>query len=200
MLVSERKARLRLAERTRWRECGPTPERARRSDMTQDRFLSAFPPIPGRRIALYASSRGEVGTERIRARCLAAGALLHYPRAEDGGDLVFYRHREGDGWVRGRFGIREPVVPSGSSGLRDGFDLVVVPGLAFDALGRRLGQGHGYYDRFLSGLAEGTVRIGLAYGWQLVPEVPVEPWDVPVDVVVTDEGVIRVSRGIFADA
>jgi 5-formyltetrahydrofolate cyclo-ligase len=71
---------------------------------------------------------------------------------------------------------------------------VVVPGVAFDRKGRRLGQGFGYYDRFLGALPEGVTRVGLAFWHQVVPEVPVDAWDVPVHALVTEEGVIRAAR------
>jgi 5-formyltetrahydrofolate cyclo-ligase len=145
-------------------------------------------------VALYAAMRGEVGTDLVRSRCLAAGVHLFYPRATGDGELSFFRHREGDGWVAGRFGIREPRRLPGEEGVRGGFDLVVVPGLAFDSRGRRLGQGYGCYDRFLAALDGTAVTVGLAFSWQLVPEVPVDEWDVPVDAVVTEDGIIRVSR------
>ncbi len=194
MLVKQRKASLRLTERSRVRAGGmPAAERARQSAAAQERFLSAFPPIPGRRVALYAAMRGEVGTERIRSRCLAGGVLLYYPRVMEDGELSFFRHREGDGWVPGPYGIREPQAAPGDQGARDGFDLVVVPGLAFDAAGRRLGQGYGYYDRFLAALGGASLSVGLAFSWQIVPEVPVDAWDVPVDAVVTEDGIIRAS-------
>lgn len=190
MFVGERKAHLRLRERGRAGAGNPDPERSERSLRVQDRFLATFPPGPGRKIALYVAMRGEVETDRIRDRCLAAGALLYYPRMWDDGNLTFFRHEENDGWEQGKFGIREPLVAPGRKGTRNGFDLVVVPGLAFDASGWRLGRGHGYYDRFLSGLGGTALTVGLAFSWQLVPEVPVEAWDVPVDAVVTEDSVL----------
>ncbi len=193
MFVGERKALLRLNERRRFAPGEPDRERARKSLLVQECFLSAFPPAKGSRIALYSAARGEVGTDGIRSRCLAVGALLFYSRMSGDGNLTFFRHEENDGWVLGRFGIREPVVLPGREGIRGGFDLIVVPGLAFDASGRRLGQGHGYYDRFLHGLGGKGVKVGLAFSWQLVPEVPVEAWDVPVDAVVTENGVVGLA-------
>ncbi len=194
MLVKQRKASLRLTERSRLRlDRKSAAERGGRSAAAQDHFLSAFPPIPGRRVALYAAMRAEVGTERIRSRCLAAGVLLYYPRVMEDGELSFFRHREGDGWTPGPYGIREPLAGDGDRGVRAGFDLVVVPGLAFDAAGRRLGQGYGYYDRFLASLGGTSLSVGLAFSWQIVPEVPVDAWDVPVDAVVTEDGIIRAS-------
>ncbi|HEU5359714.1 MAG TPA: 5-formyltetrahydrofolate cyclo-ligase [Candidatus Deferrimicrobiaceae bacterium] len=194
MVVEDRKAFLRLNERRRFGTGEPDRDRAARSLQVQEHFLSVFPPAPGLKIALYSAMRGEVGTDRIRERCLADGAWVYYPRMVEDGNLTFFRHEEKDEWVPGRFGIREPHVPPGAEGIRKGFNLVVVPGLAFDAAGRRLGRGHGYYDRFLFGLGGTAVAVGLAFSWQLVPEVPVDAWDVPVDAVVTENGVV--GRGI----
>jgi 5-formyltetrahydrofolate cyclo-ligase len=75
---------------------------------------------------------------------------------------------------------------------------VVVPGVAFDRKGRRLGHGYGYYDRFLATLPDEAVRVGIAFLHQVVPEVPVDAWDVPVHSLVTEEGVIRVDPGAGA--
>lgn len=193
MFVGERKALLRLNERRRFGPGELDRERARKSILVQERFLSVFPLEEGRRVALYSAVRGEVGTDLIRERCLAAGALLYYPRMSEDGSLTFFLHEQNDGWEPGRFGIREPIVLPGREGIRGGFDLVIVPGLAFDAAGRRLGQGHGYYDRFLLGLGGKGVTVGLAFSWQMVSEVPVDAWDVPVDAVVTENGVVGLA-------
>ncbi|OGP77334.1 MAG: 5-formyltetrahydrofolate cyclo-ligase [Deltaproteobacteria bacterium RBG_16_64_85] len=194
MLMAERKAQLRRTERNRRRLCGQKETFAGKSIAAQEKFLAAFPPESGGKAALYAAVGGEVGTERIRARYLTAGALLFYPRVMEDGNLSFFPDGGDDGWVRGKYGLLEPRVPPGVAGLRNGFDLVVVPGVAFDAMGRRLGKGYGYYDRFLSGLSKTAVTVGLAFSRQLLPEVPVESWDIPVDVVVTEDGIIGLSR------
>jgi len=194
MLVAERKAQLRRTERNRRRLCRQEETLAGKSIAAQEKFLAAFPPEPGGTVALYAAVGGEVGTSLLRARYLAAGAILFYPRVMEDGNLSFFPGGGDDGWVRGKYGLLEPQVPPGAAGLRSGFNLVVVPGMAFDAMGRRLGKGYGYYDRFLAGLAGTAVTVGLAFSRQLLPEVPVDAWDVPVDVVVTEDGVIRVSR------
>jgi 5-formyltetrahydrofolate cyclo-ligase len=97
-------------------------------------------------------------------------------------------------WERGPFGIPEPPrrEPGEGADLGPGDfpALVIVPGLAFDREGRRLGRGRAYYDRFLAEL-ETTGRpfctMGLCTPCQLVPEVPAEPWDRPVDCLCTGE-------------
>jgi 5-formyltetrahydrofolate cyclo-ligase len=68
-------------------------------------------------------------------------------------------------------------------------DVVVVPGLAFTADGHRLGQGGGWYDRFLVGVRDDCVTIGVCFHEQLLDEVPIEPHDIALDHVVTDRGV-----------
>lgn len=190
MLVEERKASLRQARR----ECGPARSATRAGARAQANFLREFPPRSGVAIALYNAVRGEVSTDVIRRAYLDAGAALYYPRVGGGGKLVFLPHRDGDPWEEGPYGIPEPARAPGRRPRTSGFDLVVVPGVAFDRAGRRLGHGFGYYDRFLGGLPEGVPRIGLAYAGQVVPEVPVDAWDVPVHALVTEEGVIRVRH------
>jgi 5-formyltetrahydrofolate cyclo-ligase len=94
----------------------------------------------------------------------------------------------------GRFGILEPkqnirnnpqyhVIP-------EQLDVVIVPGLAFDRSGNRLGRGRGYYDRFLSQFTSKTLLIGLAFECQIVEQIPVDTWDFPVSVVITENRII----------
>ncbi len=193
MLVYELKSHLRRTERDRWLRGTAEEQLLARSIAAQDNLLSAFPPGPGKKVALYSAMDTEVRTDRIRSRCLAVGAVPFYPRVMEDGGLAFFPDAGDAAWVRGRYGLLEPAVPAGEEGLRRGFDLVVVPGMAFDASGRRLGKGFGYYDRFLAGLDPATITVGLAFSWQMVPEVPVEPWDVPVLAVATEEGVLRTA-------
>jgi 5-formyltetrahydrofolate cyclo-ligase len=70
-------------------------------------------------------------------------------------------------------------------------DVVIVPGLAFTSAGQRLGQGGGWYDRFLASVRDDCVTIGVAFAPQIVDELPTEAHDVALDVIVTDAGVLR---------
>ncbi len=191
MLVEERKALLRKACRDLVRRMEHPVSTLHASARAQEHFLASFPPRPGMSLALYNSIRGEVGTERIREAYLAAGATLYYPRVAGKGALAFYPHWNGDEWEKGPYGIFEPSRLRGRLPRTGGFDLVLVPGVAFDRKGGRLGHGFGYYDRFLGGLAESVSLVGLAYSHQVVREVPVDEWDVFVHALVTEEGVIR---------
>jgi len=194
MLALVRKEILRRESRIRMRERAESPVSADAGDRAQDHFLREFPPLAGRNAALYCAMAGEVPTERIRRAYLASGVRLYYPRVTGRGTLAFYPHRDGDGWETGPYGIPEPSSPAGAEPRLSGWDIIVVPGLAFDRRGNRLGHGFGYYDRFLGGLPESVPRVGLAWASQRIPEVPVDAWDVPVHALVTEDGVIRAVK------
>jgi 5-formyltetrahydrofolate cyclo-ligase len=90
-----------------------------------------------------------------------------------------------------RFGIDEPV---DAEPVRvDDLDVVVVPAVAVDRLGNRLGFGAGYYDRTLAGRRPGTLVVAAVFSVQVLDEITPRSWDVPVDVVVTDAEVIRTA-------
>lgn len=94
---------------------------------------------------------------------------------------------------RGHYGILEPKKEALRPHNPEEIDLVLVPGVAFDLKGNRLGYGGGYYDRFFALLKPGTPLVSLVFDLQVVSQVPVEKWDQPVWAVVTEKRVIRVS-------
>lgn len=144
------------------------------------------------RLSLYASFQNEVLTDDIFQKAVEEGKEVYYPRVVDGKDrhLAFFKVAGLKGLAPGRYDIPEPPEDADRSG-PDAFDLVVVPGVAFDARGSRLGYGKGYYDRAL-GAFDGHI-IGLAYDFQVIEgEIPVESHDVSVSAIVTEKRIIRV--------
>jgi 5-formyltetrahydrofolate cyclo-ligase len=90
--------------------------------------------------------------------------------------------------VIGKFGVREPAAACEEIALNQ-FDLVLVPGVAFDLQGHRLGRGQGFYDRIL---AEATgIKCGLAYDFQLLEEIPTEPHDAKMDFIFTPSRCVK---------
>ncbi len=157
-------------------------------------FLEALPAWrSARSIAGYCAVRGELGVGPLLEDARARGVRVALPRVEDspdGGSRLAFHPWDGEPLWPGAYGIPEPSrspseIPPGS------FDLLLVPGLAFDRAGRRLGQGGGFYDQVLAAREPGLGRglaIGIAWEWQLVDAVPVDPWDQPVDRLLTDTG------------
>ncbi|MBO85927.1 MAG: 5-formyltetrahydrofolate cyclo-ligase [Deltaproteobacteria bacterium] len=139
-------------------------------------------------VGLYQSLAGEVD---LSALLVAAGAkALVWPVVVQRGAPLEYR--EGPPTVRGPYGILEPRADARLVPLYE-LDLVVVPGLAFDAMGGRLGQGGGFYDRTL--LHTDAIRVGVCFRDQMVPSVPVGAQDSSMDIVVLEDRMIRAARG-----
>jgi 5-formyltetrahydrofolate cyclo-ligase len=90
---------------------------------------------------------------------------------------------------KGRFGIPEPAVPEFAA--EDELDLIIVPGVAFDCAGHRLGRGGGFYDRLLP--QYDAVRIGLCFGFQCLQTVPSEEHDIRMDWVVTEIRILKIA-------
>lgn len=94
----------------------------------------------------------------------------------------------------GEFGIPEPTLDSGHMYVEDGTEdtLVIVPGLAFDRHGNRIGRGKGYYDRFLGKSSmKGATVVGVCWNLQILEAVPVESHDMPMDWLCHEEGFVR---------
>ena len=135
-------------------------------------------------IACYVSRHEEPPTDVLRERLLDCGAQVLLPRI-DGEGLVWVRESPDTTWDVNRWNIAEPIGPAfeGSPGVW------IIPGLAIDADGYRLGQGGGYFDRALADIGDDTLVIGIVFESECVSELPRELHDRGVDVVVTPDRV-----------
>jgi 5-formyltetrahydrofolate cyclo-ligase len=93
--------------------------------------------------------------------------------------------------VVGKFGLREPASTCAEIPL-DKFDLILVPGMAFDLSGNRLGRGFGFYDRLLERAA--GIKCGVAYDFQLLAKIPSEPHDAKVNFILTPDRCLKAAR------
>ena len=130
----------------------------------------------------YLSFNQEVRTAPIVARAWADGKRVAVPKVIDG-ELVFIWLENFDALGEGYFGISEPK--ENGPVATDEAALMLMPGLAFDRRGRRLGYGGGYYDRYLQAHPHHPT-IALCYDFQLVDALVAEAHDVPVDAVISD--------------
>ena len=187
--MAKAKADLRVAVLGR-REALPEGERASLSR----RILAEVLDLPSYRrsgvVLAYASFGSELTTGEFLRRVLEDGKVLLLPRVEHNG-LRLYEVRD---VVRdlapGTWGIREPVPNRCPDVDPASVGFALVPGVAFDRSGLRLGYGGGFYDRLLKdGLPNSTPLVSGAFEVQIVDEVPVDPHDAPVDTVVTEKGI-----------
>ncbi len=164
--------------------------RAAASSVIADEVMQLLARVPaGSVVALYAPKGTEVDTARIDAFARARGLVVAYPRVETGRRLGFHASTI-DALVPGAYGLREPVGDAATAMALSDIAAFVIPGLAFDRAGGRIGWGRGYYDATLAAAPQ-ALRIGLAFECQVVESVPHDPHDVRLHYVVTEAAVYR---------
>lgn len=166
-------------------------ERAERSRRAQAALIGSHWFQKADTVMLYLPFRGEVETGMLAGAARAAGKRLVLPRVQKEPRRLWLHLWEGEP-VAGAYGILEPsaewpLVEPGEIGL------AVVPGVAFDPAGNRLGYGGGYYDRTLPLLTR-AATVALAYAFQVVEALPAEAHDIPLDGIASDRGLIICPR------
>ena len=138
-------------------------------------------------VMFYVSLQDEVDTLVMIDEALKAGKRIVVPviLKKEKKLIAGEIHNRLEDLESQHFGIYQPRQDRVKEVPLDDIDLVVVPGVAFDRNNIRLGRGHGYYDRFLSGLPKSTKTIGLAFDFQVLEYLPQDPHDVPVSTIIT---------------
>lgn len=161
------------------------------------RLASNYKPFrQSQRIAFYYAMRGEMDSTPILQLALQAGKstylpiLSHYPANR----LWFAPYSHSKKFTINCFGIPEPRFKHRQLIKPWALDMVFVPLIAFDRMGHRIGMGGGYYDRTfayrkLRSQLQGPKLIGLAHEFQLVSKLSTNPWDIPLDAVITEESI-----------
>lgn len=191
-LTQEAKARIRRDALAR-RDALSSDDRARASAAIRDHLVALDAVAHARTLLGFASFGTEVQLDPLLRDRIAHGVGVFLPYIASMSPPVLEVVRVTDldrDLVPARMGIREPD-PDGRRPARvDRLDVVIAPGVAFDAGGRRLGYGGGFYDLLLPRLRPGTPVIAVAFATQVVEAVPATARDVAVDLIVTEEGVL----------
>ena len=135
-------------------------------------------------ILLYHSLPDELSTHQVIDRWVELGKTIYLP-VVIGDDLVVRRYSR-EAMQQGEFNIMEPT---GADTDTDVLQLIIVPGVAFDSAGNRLGRGKGYYDRLLS--RTHATCIGVCYKCQLLPSIPAEAHDKVMHYIITPDGIAK---------
>jgi 5-formyltetrahydrofolate cyclo-ligase len=142
----------------------------------------------------YVDFNSEVRTRRFLSAALGGDKRIVVPYCLDQ-DLGLFLLESMEELAPGTWGILEPKGELRRSGDRrvdaSQLDLVIVPGVAFDRTGARLGHGRGYYDRLLAGVRPDCALVALAFECQVFSQIPTEPHDVGMHAVITEKGVYR---------
>lgn len=150
-----------------------------------------------RRVAFYLANDGELDPQPLLQRARAMGKECFLPMLRPVGDdsLWFAHYEPGDPLRPNRFNIPEPTSRYGRGVAPWSLDLMLMPLVAFDAQGNRVGMGGGFYDRTLAYLGRRNLwhrphLLGLAYDFQRVDGLGPQPWDIPLQAIVTERGVV----------
>jgi 5-formyltetrahydrofolate cyclo-ligase len=166
-----------------------------KSEAIFKRLTSTDAFILSHNVMAFMSFRNEVNTYPIVNYCLATNRKVIIPVTDvHNKKLILSELKNLDKELGlSSFGIPEPlprfIRPFNASDL----DLILVPGVVFDRRGYRIGYGGGYYDRFLASLDKKVVTIGLAFELQIVDRIPADPYDIPVDNIITEKKYIDCS-------
>jgi 5-formyltetrahydrofolate cyclo-ligase len=192
----ERAMRVRAKEALRGRMRGirrvlPVEACAARSRALCEHVL-ALPELAAARVIVgYVALRKEADPAAVLDAGRRAHQITGLVRVLPDSELALLRHEQDAPLVENEYGILEPAADAPPIAEAD-VDVILVPALAADAEGNRIGSGRGYYDRLLPRLSR-AFKIALVYDFQLLAEAPVLEHDAPVDCVVTDERVLRKS-------
>ena len=137
-------------------------------------------------IALYSPILNEVRTESIFNKAIQSEKEVYFPRV-NGSSLDFHRIDKLEQLKTGKYGVLEPQAHLYKANTED-IDLYVIPAIAFDKYGNRLGYGKGYYDRALANISDSR-KVGLSCDLQILDSVPFDENDRKVGIIVTELGV-----------
>lgn len=140
------------------------------------------------RLAAYAASNNELDPHPVIKEAWSDGKRVYLPVIREDNTLSFAPYHLRSSLQKNSYSIPEPVCSAEELLPAADLDLILVPLVAFDAGCRRVGMGAGYYDRTLAGLhSDKPVKAGLAYDFQRVNYIRSQPWDIPMDMIVTEQ-------------
>ncbi|MCI4453421.1 MAG: 5-formyltetrahydrofolate cyclo-ligase [Thermodesulfobacterium sp.] len=144
------------------------------------------------KLAFYMAKGKEVSLSKAIGKFFVEGKKVYLPKTWlKERRLTFHRVYSFSDLVPGPFGLLEPN-PKNEVADLGSLEVIFIPGLAFDVKGYRLGYGGGFYDRVLREMS--ALKVGVCYYFQLVESLPIEPHDVPVDLILTEDGIIRCQK------
>jgi 5-formyltetrahydrofolate cyclo-ligase len=189
--ISTRRNQLRQLIRQRRQALSPEQQRLAAIELVRQ-FTTQPQLAKLQHLALYLSNDGELDTAPLIQALWQQGKSLYLPilHPHKAGFLVFQQYRPDTPMTSNKFGILEPELDATQLKALPEIEMIGLPLVAFDQQGNRMGMGGGFYDRTLANAVfcqPAPLLVGLAHQCQQVEQVPVESWDVPLDLVVTPD-------------
>ena len=152
--------------------------------------------IKAKKIFIYVSYKNEVDTKKIIQYSLKNKKEIYVPKTYlNEKNMKAIKINSLDELIVDNYGILEPKYVD-KNNIGDNFDLIIMPGVAFDRCGNRIGYGGGYYDKYISKLNYNVLKIALAYHFQITDSIKAECHDINVDYIITNKS-RAVMNGIY---
>lgn len=161
-----------------------------KSKLVENEFLKSDIYKKAESIMLYMPIQNEVDTSGIIKTALSDGKKLVFPVTENGSGKItpFFANSETE-FVKGNFSVPEPICSKAAK--PEEIDVILVPGIAFDSSGNRIGFGKGCYDKFLSRCT--ALRVGVCYDFQLCERIAADVHDKKMDYILSENGLTKCS-------
>lgn len=177
--LTKKRVRSKILSKLRTQKEG---DRDRKSKTIKEKLFKTKVFKKAKRVMFYIAFDGEVNTTEMIEEAQKSGKIIVVPICKKNRIIKACLFGNKERLVRGPYGIWEPMLEH-CVNLKQ-LDLVIVPGVAFDKKGHRLGRGKGYYDRFLKKLSKRTTSIGIAFDFQILPSIPATTYDASVNKVI----------------
>lgn len=160
-----------------------------------DNLLKLDQFIKSKNIFCYLSFRSEVPTQNIIKYCQQNEKNVYIPICNmDTKEMIISLYDKDVELIASSYGLQEASIETIKLSDRNVLDTALMPGAVFDIKGYRIGYGAGYYDKFYAHTNKQIYRIALAYSFQIVDEVPKDDYDIPVNCIITEKGIIMCNR------
>jgi 5-formyltetrahydrofolate cyclo-ligase len=170
----------------------PAEKLEKKSALIGEKLLALPEFQKAEKLMLYFSIKNEVGTRPLIKECLKQGKQVFLPKTEfEKKKIILTQISSIEEVKKTRQGLFEPI--GAKTAKASELDLIVVPGVAFDREGNRIGMGRGFYDELLRKTSTKVKLVGLCFEENLAEEVPTESHDVKMNLIVTDKQVIRIG-------
>lgn len=151
--------------------------------------------VQSKNVFCYLNFRSEVPTKGIIEYCQQQGKNVYIPVCiNETKEMIISLYDEDVLLASSKYGVAEPTPDTIKIADRNTLDIAIMPGAAFDNRGYRIGYGAGYYDKFYAHTSKQIYKIALAFSFQIIEEVPKDDYDIPVDCIVTEKGIVICSR------
>ncbi|MCY7389608.1 MAG: 5-formyltetrahydrofolate cyclo-ligase [Burkholderiales bacterium] len=176
------------------RDAMPAASRSAASRLIIEKICGLPAYQHARTVLAYSGFGSEIDTSALIERIIADGKIAVLPRVDRAAQsLILHSVKSLAELVPSKWGIREPFAEAPVI-CASGIEFILMPGVAFDRIGNRLGYGRGYYDRLLLGADPALARVAAAFSCQIVARVPIAPHDQKIDTVITENESINIHH------